>query len=540
MKPLLAGLIEMSFRTRRPTADMALALVLVTAFSLGGCSSIVSGDNLAADDASLGGGEADDGSDEQDEDGSDEPPSPELTDMGGEPEPLPEPLPATEGADPPLDPLCGDAEATLEFIPGDADSLGAATMVRSSVLGANKGIPNVALSPRPFLNYYGFDYPPADPGTLGIHADLWEVEKGPSDQLRLQLGVSTPALDDVSRPPLHVVMVVDATDESIGTRLVLAREAVAALASELKSGDHVTVLAVGEQVDTLLEHHPIAGPADATLDGTLAQLNATGEGSLDEALQLAYALSAEYQTEQISNRIVVLSGGSAEISASTLALASESAELSHGQGANLVGVGLGPLTDYEPASMEAIANAGRGPALFIGEEADAWTQLGEQFGRNMVTAIRDLEIEVVLPEGLGVAQASEEDAEFPFSPASIQLGYEDALVFHEPFELCGEFPYAGEILVTLRWYEGATGLARQSELALPISATPDVDQPPRVHKAAAVVAYVDALSCLQAQVEDAPSALYHAQAMVEAASEHLPEDTELAEMSEVLSRLSTR
>ncbi|MFV8750873.1 hypothetical protein ACNOYE_10025 [Nannocystaceae bacterium ST9] len=523
-------------RILRPVAALAVLL------GASACSSIDNYAGAADDSGDDGYGESEDSSGSEgqgtdSESGTEDTGDTGTDTSGDESDPeegLPDPMLVTSICDP----LQGQviaydlAEAHAEIAP---------ELVRESVM-TSAIVPPIPLSTRPFFNHFHFDHPPATETTLAVSGELWKPQSMlnvASPRFQLQFAVSGPELSDADRPAIDLAIVVDIGPSMVGFPLELANEALLAVGGSLRAGDRVTLISAGDQAQVLSSALVQDGMAPS-LPNQFAELPPASAAVIGEALDLAYAQLAQLAEleplPEARSRVMLISAGHFAIDPSLLELVDGEAEL----GTTLTTVGVGAVDQFAESSLRALAGVGKGASVY-GPHADPlWLALGEQFTSKMIAAATDVEVTLILPPGLAI---SERDPSYGGDmPSEIELGWlgpNDALVFHQELESCGELDLGNAIRVQLEWSEPGVDEIQQLIWEWPLIEAGEGEL--TTLKGAAVLAYTDALIAYRDNLDaDARyGALLDALSHISEALGKMPEDPDLIEMSEVLAKLES-
>jgi Ca-activated chloride channel family protein len=524
----------MNPQTRISRSIAALALLL----GASACSGVALEDQSAADDVGDDVGGSDDESDGDDsttESGDDE--SDSGTDTGTEGDD--EDTGPTEGSgDPQLGTDACDAEQdhVIAYDLAEAHAEIAPELVRESVM-THAIVPQIPLSPRPFLNHFHFDHPAAIDSTLAITGELWKAQSELELELpryQLQFAVSGPTMLDDQRPLVDLAVVVDIGPSMVGLPLALADEALAAVSASLRNGDRITLISAGDQAQ-LLGSMIIEAGVEPSLPSMLSEIPQAGAAAIGEGLQLAYAQLAELDPlPDAQPRVMLISAGHFVADAAMIELVDSQAEF----GVSLTSVGVGAPDQFVESSLRSLAMVGKGASVYAPNVDQLWLGLGEQFTAKMITSAFDVEVELVLPPGLAISErdpswGTELAAEFELA----SLGPNDSLVFHQELVACAELDLAATIRVVVEWNE--PGLAETQELTWELPVAELGFGAMLTRKGAAVLAYTDALIAYRDNVEPGAryGALLDALGHISKALESMPYDADLIEMSEVLAKL---
>lgn len=454
-------------------------------------------------------------------------------------EPVPEDILDTDKQNPDACDLVTPVSLTLRTV--DASATVSPTQARDAALSDWVSLTGIRIRPWEFFNYYTFGYPAAEPGLVVITPQLRATPGVGSDpEFILQIGVSTHNLPAEQRPPVRLTLALDNSNSMAGKAQDLLRATGKAIASNLREGDVLSIVTWNAKNSTILELHNVSGPDDPVIIDKLDQLTVGGSAELYSGLMTAYKLADAGYEPGAWNRVVLVSDGGATANDTDLAVIRDHAQK---PGIYLSGVGVGDAGIYHSDMMDAVAHAGRGASLFVGSEAEASKRFGEQFVRTLGAAVRELHVHVDLPGGFEVVRDPSQDglSNPDIGTDGVRLGPNSSLILHRRLRSCD--PAAGKegkLLVEVSYVDEATGELRSAKAtaALPeMLAEAPVSQS-SLFKGIAVQTYAAALEQWQARPTDLAAILDNAAAQLKSALELLPNDTELAEMAQIVEILS--
>lgn len=525
----------MNPQTRISRSFAALALLL----GASACSGVAAEDQSAADEVGDDYGEGDSDSESSGQDSNTEhddetDPGSDTSSEAGDDDtgPMPDPMDpglAAAACDPLQDQIITYdlAEAHAEIAP---------ELVRESVM-TSVIVPQIPLSPRPFLNHFQFVHPAAVDSTLAVTGELWkpqatlEIE---SPRYQLQFAVTGPAMADDQRPLIDLAIIVDIGPSMAGLPLELADEALAALSGSLRNGDRITLISAGDQA-VLLGSTIIEAGVEPSLPSMLAEVPPASTAAIGEALELAYTQLGELDAlPEAQPRVMLISAGHFVADLAMIELVDGQAEF----GVPLTSVGVGAPDQFAEASLRLLAGVGKGASLYAASADALWLGLDEQFTAKMITSASDVDVSLILPPGLAI---SERDPSWGGSVSSelelASLGPNDSLVFQHELVACAELDLEAAIRVAVQWNE--PGLAETQELIWELPIIELGGGATLTRKGAAVLAYTNALIAYRDNLDPGAryGALLDALGHITDALESMPEDADLIEMSEVLAKL---
>ncbi len=435
------------------------------------------------------------------------------------------------------EPLCDDqTEVELYLSPDDSNSMSSPVQVRSKVLSGGSSIAGAPIRVWEFLNYYSFDYPAAEPGTLALHTSLLREDDAPEGEFKLQIAVTSPALDNADRAKMNLTLVLDESGSMTGAPMSLQQETCRVIASSLRSGDIVSIVGWDTSNAIKLSGHQASGANDPVIVDTCNGLSPGGGTDLHGGLVAGYELAEEHYDNTRINRIVLMSDGGANAGVTDEELIAQHAGSQDQDGIYMVGVGVGEGT-YNDLLMDHVTDIGKGASVFIDSIDEAQKIFGDRFVSTMAVAARDVQVQLDMPPGFEIVKFSGE--EFSAVPEEIEpqhIAPNDAMVFHQSIATCAP-ELAGEdaeITVTARFLNAVTFEAQEVTHTITIGELLEQSDP-QLLKGAAIFAYAEGLKL--ARDEGDMSGVTEASTAIERAEEVLPGDADLAEMRSVLDAL---
>jgi Ca-activated chloride channel family protein len=219
----------------------------------------------------------------------------------------------------------------------------------------------------------------------------------------VQVGLNSPVKpEDLVRPPLHLIVLVQHSSSMSGGGMAMAKEGLARLiqttTDELPS-DKVSLLSYGE---TITEHFVALGAEDATtMEQQALGLAAKGAGSnLYAGLKAAYALAAAQAKEGWAARVLLIGDGTANRGivepAKVSALVAEHAA----EDRPLTIVAVGKVQNHDDLIRYAEAGAGN---LYVAESGKAVQDIFVEEQRTAFFAIaRDVDIRFKAADGWAI------------------------------------------------------------------------------------------------------------------------------------------
>jgi len=438
------------------------------------------------------------------------------------------------------EPECNDADpVTLFLSPDDSNSMSSPVQAREAVLSEWNSLSQVPIRPWEFFNYYSFDYPAAEPGTVVVSTAMQHGEADPEGEYVLQIGVSSEEIADDARAPMNVTLVLDTSGSMSGHKLEMLQEVSRAIAASLRDGDVVSMVTWNTENNVALSGHAVGGANDTTLLAAIDEVWADGGTDLHAGLVAGYQLASAHQEPGVISRIVLISDGGANTGITDIEVIAEHAGANGEDGIYMVGVGVGEAGGYNDALMDDVTDAGKGASVFVATQEEAWARFSTDFISTMAVAVRDVQVKLDMPPGFEIVKFSGE--EFSTDPAEVEpqhLSPNDAMVFHQRIRTCAPelVEDATEITVTARFQDATTFEAREVTQTLTFAELFAGDQA-QLLKGAAVFAYVEALEARRDEAADGDDKVAAALARLDAADAALPGDVDLAEIRTVVDAL---
>ncbi len=438
------------------------------------------------------------------------------------------------------EPDCNEEDpVTLFLSPDDSNSMSSPVQAREAVLGGWGSLSYVPIRPWEFFNYYSFDYPAAEPGSVVVSTAMQRGETDPEGEYVLQIGVSSEAIADEERPPINVTLVLDTSGSMSGQPIEMLKATCRSIAASLREGDVVSMVTWNTSNNVELSGHAVSGPDDATLLQVISEVEASGGTDLHSGLVAGYQLATANHETGVISRMVLISDGGANAGVTEIDVIAEHAGSNDEDGIYLVGVGVGTLDTYNDELMDNVTDAGKGASVFVGSAEEAQARFETDFISTMAVAVRDVQVKLDMPPGFEIVKFSGE--EVSTDPAEVEpqhLAPNDAMVFHQRISTCAPDLVGDDdqITVTARFKDAVTFEQREVAQTLTFAELLAGDQAQLV-KGAAILAYVDALQGRRDGLAGADEMVATALARLDAADAVLPGDADLAEIRSIVSAL---
>jgi len=385
-------------------------------------------------------------------------------------------------------------DPTTVFMSADDSNSQAAPVLARQWIQEGRAIVG-GMRPYEFLNYYGFDYPPAAAGHVDIHPQVHPNEDG---NYTILVGVAAPSWEDVGRRPRSLTFTIDRSGSMSGQPLRNVRSAMCEIAGNLEAGDIVSVVTWDHNTAVPLQNETVDGPYDADLMAVIDGLESGGSTNLDQGLVRAYELAeAAYDPDRL-NRVLLMSDGGAntgETNEELIALHSEDAE---DEGIYMAAVGTATTASYyDEILMNQVSDAGKGAYIYLDTPDEADRVLGddERFLTIMEVAAREVQLSITMPPGYSLEVFHGE--EVSGNPADVEpqhLSPSDAMLYHFVISDCDPANHDGTEVFDfgVTWVDPVTRESRVDTVSMSLDGMLAAAGP-QLLKADAVVAYAQAL-----------------------------------------------
>ncbi len=415
----------------------------------------------------------------------------------------------------------------------DSSSMGSPALARE-YLNAGKAPPQDLIRIWEFLNYYRVRYDLPSDDKLGLHAHFTEAADG---KYHLQIGVQS---FGVARPQMALTFVVDTSGSLVGEGMAREREAIRAMAKQLRQGDHVSFVKWSNKDSVLLSDHVVTGPSDATILDAIDALQPGGGSDLHAGLSKAYELAEATRGPGRLSRVVLISDGGANLGVLDADVIAEKAKHGDDEGIYLVGIGIGPAPAYSDSLMNQVTDAGRGAYVYLDSTDEADKVLGARFDEVMDISARAVQVSVTLPSyiifheflGEGISQNAADVQPQHLAPGDSMI-FEQVLGVTPGAALCDN----DAVTIAASW---SKPLLHQAELADTHTEWTDTianlkGEPWQLLKAEAITLYAKALkNRSQADFDAASAALDKAKAASKTAED--PDKGEIDEIAALLQK----
>jgi len=414
----------------------------------------------------------------------------------------------------------------------DSNSQAAPVLIRERLLDGS--VPSSSSRIHEFLNYYSFDFAPAEPGSVRVVPQL-RADPTEPDRYRLGVGVVAPDLDPTDRRPVDITFSVDTSCSMGNSGIAAVRATMRAVAGSLHEGDTVAIVSWSSNVAIQLPTHTVSGASDPDVLDVINALDTEGSTNLHAGLVAAYDLAASAQSPGRLNRVILLSDGGANAGVTDQELIAQHADDGEDEGIYLVGV-LTPGSGYNDTLMDTITDVGKGAYIYIPDAAEAERMFtGERFLSNLELAARNIRLELTLPPGFVLDEFhGEEASQDPTEVKPQHLAPNDSMLYHMDLAYCDSAANADrqfDFVVT--WEDVDTRESRVETISASFDDLILADST-ELTKADAILAYAQLFDALRVSTSGGADERNEVDSRIDDALSLLPGDADLLEVQSLL------
>ena len=205
-----------------------------------------------------------------------------------------------------------------------------------------------------------------------------------------------------------------------GEKIELAKRTISAALEHLDGRDRFSIVVYDDVVDLVVESTPGSAEARRNAMARLDAIDARGSTNLSEGWFRGAEQVASHLAADGVNRCLVLTDGLANKGLTDpIELAKHAAEL-RARGVSTTTFGVG--ADFDEALLQGMADAGGGHFYFVRDAATIRDHITSEVGETLEIVARDVELEVVAAEDVGVEAISPQPARPRGSRTVIGLG----------------------------------------------------------------------------------------------------------------------
>jgi Ca-activated chloride channel homolog len=248
--------------------------------------------------------------------------------------------------------------------------------------------PTDSIRAEEFINYFDYDYSnPSD--DFGIYS---EMSSSPfeDDVKMLRVGIKSHEVEN--RKYAILTFVVDVSGSmNRENRIGLVKKSMKFLVEQLEEGDEIAIIKYNTNAQLVLDHTSVADK-QKILDA-IDTLTPGGSTNAEAGLLMGYKHASEVFNSELSNRVILLSDGVANVGKTGPdAILKEIEEYkAKGIGITTVGVGMG---NYNDVLLEKLADKGDGNYYYINEFNEAKRVFKGQLAGTLQTVAKDAKIQI--------------------------------------------------------------------------------------------------------------------------------------------------
>ena len=282
------------------------------------------------------------------------------------------------------------AHKPLSTFSADVDTASYSNVRR--FLNQGQAPPPDAVRIEELINYFQYDYAePRDGKPIAVSASIGECPWNPAHRLAL-IGLQAKKIDASGIPPRNLVFLIDVSGSMMpANKLPLVKASLAMLAPNLTDKDRVAIVVYAGSTGLVLPSTP--GSDTSTILDALKRLEAGGSTNGGAGLALAYKVAQEHFITGGVNRVILATDGDFNVGVtdqgSLLRMIEDKRQ--SGIALSVLGYGMGNVKD---STMVKLADTGNGNYAYIDTLAEANKVLVEQAGGTLVTAAKDVKLQV--------------------------------------------------------------------------------------------------------------------------------------------------
>ena len=277
--------------------------------------------------------------------------------------------------------------------------------------------PKDAVRIEELVNYFEYDYKgPKDDKPFAVNFEITEAPWKPEHRL-LRIGLKAREIETGKRPAGNLVFLLDISGSMADdNKLPLVQRSMGLLVDKLTESDRVAIVVYAGDTELLLPS--TSGDQKEKIRQAIDKLQAGGSTNGASGIQLAYQTAKESYIKGGINRVILATDGDFNVGITNRGDLTRLIEEKAKSGIFLSALGFG-MGNYKDATLEMLANKGRGNYAYIDTLNEAKKVLVEQINSTLVPIAKDVKIQV------------------EFNPQRVSsyrlIGYEDRIMAKEDF-----------------------------------------------------------------------------------------------------------
>jgi Ca-activated chloride channel family protein len=253
-----------------------------------------------------------------------------------------------------------------------------------------------------FFAEHKLDYPKPDCGKdvcmHGLLGIMGNMISGSTCTL-IQIGMNSPIdLQNVKRPPLHLVVAVDTSGSMAGASMDFVKAGLVEMIPALDPQDKVSLVTYSGSAKVVLDYTDATDAAK--LEQAFNSLNAGGLTNLYDGLFTAFSLAEQHLDPTHQNRVLYLSDGVATVGIENPAKIVSLARGYATKGIGITTIGVG--TDFDVDVMRDLSEAGAGNFYFIDKAQAVKEVFADEVKTFLVPVALDVNIDVTVGRGYAI------------------------------------------------------------------------------------------------------------------------------------------
>ncbi len=281
-------------------------------------------------------------------------------------------------------------ESPLSTFGADVDTA-SYTMLRRMLLQDHRRPPAESIRTEELLNYFKYDYAVSKDKDFNVRFESMTAPWAKDHRLLL-VGVQAKTVDVKELPPANLVFLVDSSG-SMWAELPTVKDAMTALAEQLRENDRISLVTYGGGVNVLADGLP--GAQRGQIIDTVQGLCCGGYTPGAKGIQTAYELARKHFIKGGNNRIVLITDGDFNMGVSSEAdlIALVEKERQSAVYLSVFGVGEG---NYKDNKLKMIANRGNGNYAYLdcGDISEARNVMVNEMSGKMFTLGKDVKFQI--------------------------------------------------------------------------------------------------------------------------------------------------